>query len=100
VGDVVCEGEGEAECEGEAEDDFDGFGEGDLDTSGDGDDWTGDGAYAEGCVTVGDGLATADVEVAAADEAAAGWPEEVPALVWGAGACAVEERVGWAAWAA
>jgi hypothetical protein len=100
----VCVGEGEdedeAEWEGEAEDDFDGLGEGDLDTSGDGDDWTGGGAYATGCVTVGDGLAAADVEVVAADGAAAGWPEDVPALVWAAEAFAEEEPVGWAAWAA
>ena len=50
-------------------------------------------------MTVGDGLAAADVGAVAVAGAAAGLLEEVPALVWAAWACAAREPVGWAAWA-
>ena len=51
-------------------------------------------------MTLGDGLAVADVEAVAVADAVAGLFAGVAALVWCAWACAAGEPVGWAACAA
>ena len=50
-------------------------------------------------MTVGDGLAVADVGPVAVAGAAAGLLAEVPTRVWAARACAAREPVGWITWA-
>ena len=49
-------------------------------------------------MTVGDGLAVADLGAVAVAGTTAGLLAEVPALVCAAWACAVREPVGWAVW--
>jgi hypothetical protein len=77
-GDAVCEADGEGELEREGLGDFDGRAEDDVEREAagevaftrDGTVWTGVGTAAWGRVTLGDGLAVADVGTVAA--AAAG----------------------------
>ncbi len=68
-GDAVCEGDGEGKPERDGLGDFNGRGEDDVEREGagevaatrDGAVWTGVGTAAWGRVTLGDGLAVADV---------------------------------------